>query len=119
MRDVQIVPPNGGQEINFRGAVIRRKASREDSGGAWAIGTGRQDAGFDNPRHVHDEPEAFFILRGSYVFYTENGETEAGAGSFVMIPSGAVHGFRTLEDNSELICVWPSEVERSFFSREL
>jgi len=119
MGEVRIVPPEGGQEINFRGAVIRRKASREDSGGAWAIGTGHQNAGFDNPRHTHVEPEAFFILRGRYAFYTQDGETEAGAGSFVMIPSGAVHGFRTLEDDSELICVWPSTVERSFFGAEV
>ena len=119
MGEVRIVPPNGGEEINFRGASIRRKASRADSEGAWAIGTGRQDAGFDNPRHTHDEPEAFFILRGRYAFYTDDGETEAGAGSFVMIPSGTIHGFRTLQDDSELICVWPSTVEHSFFGPEL
>jgi len=110
-----VIPPDGGDEINFRGATIRRKAARSDTNGAWAIGTGRQDAGFDNPRHTHDEAEAFFVTQGRYVFYAAEAEVEAGPGTFVFIPPGAVHGFRTEEDGSELICVWPTDVERNFF----
>ena len=112
---VVVVPTDGGDEISFRGAVIRRKASRADTDGAWAIGTGRQDSGFDNPRHTHDEFEAFFVVRGRYAFYTDEGEVNAGPGTFVLIPPGATHGFRTEEDDSELICVWPSDVEHNFF----
>lgn len=115
MADVRIVAPDGGEEIDFRGARIRRKASRADTGGAWAIGTGAQDSGFDNPRHVHDESEAFYVLRGRYAFYSSDEEVEAGPGSFIFIPPGAVHGFRTLVDDSELLCVWPSTVEDGFF----
>ena len=116
MSSVRIVLPGGGEEIDYRGARIRRKASRAETGGAWAIGTGAQDAGFDNPRHIHDEPEAFYVLRGRYAFYTADAEVEAEPGTFVFIPPGAVHGFRTLADESELMCVWPSTVEQSFFT---
>jgi mannose-6-phosphate isomerase-like protein (cupin superfamily) len=112
---VTLIPADGGDEIDFRGAIIRRKAARTDTDGAWAIGTGRQNAGFDNPRHTHDETEAFYVVRGKYSFYTEEGEVEAGPGAFVLIPPGAIHGFRTEEDGSELICVWPTDVERNFF----
>lgn len=114
---VRILSPAEGEEIDFRGATIRRKASRNETDGHWAIGTGGQNAGFDNPRHVHDEAEAFYVLRGRYSFYTESGEVEATPGTFVLIPPGAVHGFRTEEDASELLCVWPSDVERNFFDR--
>ena len=113
--EVIVIEPEGGEEIDFRGATIRRKAGRTDTEGHWAIGTGRQNAGFDNPRHVHDEAEAFFVLRGRYAFYKDNDEVQATAGTFVLIPAGAVHGFRTEEDDSELICVWPSGVEQNFF----
>ena len=41
-------------------ARITRKASRTETGGHWALGEARQDPGFDNPPHTHDEAEAFY-----------------------------------------------------------
>lgn len=112
---VLILGPEDGTTIDFRGALIRRKASRKQSGGSWAVGTGRQNAGFDNPLHTHDEPEAFYVLQGRYTFLTAEGSADAAPGTFVFIPPGAQHGFRTEEDGSVLFCVWPSTVEKSFF----
>lgn len=112
---VIILGPEDGTAIDFRGALIRRKASRKQSGGSWAVGTGHQGAGFDNPLHTHDEPEAFYILQGRYTFLTAEGSAEALPGTFVFIPPGAQHGFRTEEDGSALFCIWPSTVEKSFF----
>ena len=75
-------------------AHITRKASRTETGGHWAIGEARQDPGFDNPPHTHDEAEAFYVLEGTYTFYTDTDPAEGlGPGTFVFIPPGAVHGF--------------------------
>ena len=77
-------------------AHITRKAARTETGGHWAVGEARQDPGFDNPPHTHDEAEAFYVLDGSYTFYTDADPVEeVGSGTFVLIPPGAVHGFRT------------------------
>ena len=79
-----------------RQAHITRKASRTETGGHWALGEAWQDPGFDNPPHTHDEAEAFYVLEGSYTFYTDSDPAEGiGPGTFVFIPPGAVHGFRT------------------------
>lgn len=102
---VLILRPEDGTTINFRGALIRRKVSRKQSGGSWAVGTGQQDAGFDNPLHTHDEPEAFYVQRGRYTFLTAEGSVEAPPGTLVFIPPGAQHGFRTEEDGSTLFCI--------------
>ncbi len=112
---VVVLGPSEGDGIDFRGARVIRKAARADTGGHWSVGTGAQDAGFDNPLHTHDEPEAFFVLRGRYTFYSAEGDVEATAGTFVLIPPGAPHGFHTEEDNSQLLCIWPSTVETAFF----
>lgn len=106
-----IVLPMGGKE-----AHITRKASRADTGGHWALGEAMQDPGFDNPPHTHDEAEAFYVLDGTYTFYTDAAPVEdIGPGTFVFIPPGAVHGFRTGPEGGRLICLWPSTVESSFF----
>jgi quercetin dioxygenase-like cupin family protein len=97
-------------------AYITRKAARAETGGHWALGDAYQDPGFDNPPHTHDEPEAFYVLEGSYTFYTDAAPAEdIGPGTFVFIPPGAVHGFRTGPDGGRLLCVWPSTVEAGFF----
>lgn len=106
-----IVLPMGGLQ-----ARIVRKAARTETGGHWAIGEAWQDPGFDNPPHTHDEAEAFYVLEGSYTFYTETEPVEGiGPGSFVFIPPGAIHGFRTGPQGGRLLCIWPSTVESAFF----
>jgi quercetin dioxygenase-like cupin family protein len=106
-----IVLPMGGRQ-----AHITRKASRTETGGHWALGEAWQDPGFDNPPHTHDEAEAFYVLEGSYTFYTDSEPAEGvGPGTFVFIPPGAVHGFRTGPGGGRLLCLWPSAVENAFF----
>jgi quercetin dioxygenase-like cupin family protein len=98
-------------------AHITRKAARTETGGHWAVGEASQDPGFDNPPHTHDEAEAFYVLEGSYTFYTDaDSVEEVGPGTFVFIPPGAVHGFRTGPQGGKLICFWPSTVEAAFFN---
>jgi hypothetical protein len=49
-------------------AHIARKAARTETGGYWALGEAWQDPDFDNPRHTHDEAEAFYVLEGTYTY---------------------------------------------------
>jgi mannose-6-phosphate isomerase-like protein (cupin superfamily) len=106
-----IVLPMSGLE-----ARIVRKASRTETGGHWAIGEAWQDPNFDNPPHTHDEAEAFYVLEGTYTFYTDAEPVEGiGPGTFVFIPPSAVHGFRAGPRGGRLLCVWPSTVEAAFF----
>jgi quercetin dioxygenase-like cupin family protein len=114
--------PEDGDSIILRmgdhNAHITRLASRAETDGQWAVGVAWQDPGFDNPAHTHDEAEAFYVLEGSYTFYTSSAPAEGvGPGTFVFIPPGAVHGFRTGPEGGRLMCFWPSTVEASFFGR--
>lgn len=106
-----IMLPMGGLQ-----AHITRKAARTETGGHWAFGEAWQDPDFDNPPHTHDEAEAFYVLEGTYTFYTDaDPATGVGPGTFVFIPPGAVHGFRTGPEGGRLLCLWPSTVEAAFF----
>ena len=98
-------------------ARIMGKASRTATGGHWALGEAWQDPGFDNPPHAHDEAEAFYVLEGTYTFYTDSDPAAGiGPGTFAFVPPGAVHGFRTGPEGGRLLCLWPSAVGNAFFS---
>jgi quercetin dioxygenase-like cupin family protein len=104
--------------MGHRKAQITRLAGRSETGGHWALGEAWQEPGFDNPPHTHDEAEAFYVLEGDYTFYTDAEPAERlGPGTFVFIPPGAVHGFRTGPEGGRLLCVWPSTVEAAFFGQ--
>ena len=55
-----------------------------------------------------DQPVARSSLTGV-------GSEGVGPGTFVFIPPGAVHGFRTGPEGGRLLCLWPSTVEAAFF----
>ena len=106
-----IVLPIGQQR-----AHITRKAARTETGGHWALGRPGRTR-FRQPPHTHDEAEAFYVLEGVYTFYTDADPAEGvGPGTFVFIPPGAVHGFRTGPEGGRLLCIWPSTVEAAFFN---
>jgi quercetin dioxygenase-like cupin family protein len=53
-------------------------------------------AGPTPPAHVHaGHAEVFYVLEGTLRFQLEEGETVAGAGTWVVVPPGVTHTFRT------------------------
>lgn len=120
---VAIIGPGEGETIilpmDGLQAHITRKAARTDTGGHWALGEAWQDPGFDNPPHTHEEAEAFYVLEGSYTFYTDTEPVDdIGPGTLVFIPPGAIHGFRTGPEGGRLLCIWPPDVEATFFGAD-
>jgi hypothetical protein len=76
-------PGDGDSIVLAMGRTTRTSqgtAARTETGGHWAVGEAWRDPGFDNRSHTHDEAEAFYVLEGSYIFYTHGG-SEAAAGT--------------------------------------
>lgn len=89
---IAIIGPDEGRTYNVLGAQVR------------VCSSGRADqllfadhpvpAGYGVPLHVHrDEDELFYIVEGELTLLGKDGETVAGAGSFVHLPRGVPHGF--------------------------
>ncbi len=65
------------------------------------IETGERVAGGGPPLHIHrDCAETFVVLAGRYAMHLGDEEFDCPAGSFVYVPRGLVHTFRTLESGS-------------------
>lgn len=71
-------------------------ATGEQTGGALALVDEQAVRGEAVPLHVHrGDIESFYVLEGEVAFYLgEQAPVRAGAGAFVHVPAGAVHGFR-------------------------
>lgn len=57
------------------------------------------------PLHIHPEdPESFYVLEGEIAFYIDNkSPTIGGAGTFVHVPGGTVHGFKVVSETARYL----------------
>jgi mannose-6-phosphate isomerase-like protein (cupin superfamily) len=89
--------PGEGRQIDLGdGFAVAVKADEHGTGGVVSVLETEEPPGFGPPMHVHhDCAEAFYVLEGEYVMYLDEREVVCPAGSFIFIPRGARHGFRT------------------------
>jgi quercetin dioxygenase-like cupin family protein len=91
------VGPSEGRRIDLGdGFVVVVKADERDTAGAVSLLETHEPPGLGPPVHVHDDcAEAFYVLEGEYVMMLASEEVVCGPGSFVFIPRGAPHTFKT------------------------
>jgi len=88
--------PGEGDAIWFLDNFITVKASVRD-GARFGLIENSMPEGSHTPFHRHhDDDESFYILEGVMTLFLEGGKVvEARPGTFVRIPHGVAHGFRT------------------------
>jgi quercetin dioxygenase-like cupin family protein len=89
--------PGVGRPIDLgEGFAVTVKADERQTAGVVAVLETEEPSGFGPPLHVHhDCAEAFYVLEGEYVMYLDDDEVVCPAGSFIFVPKGVRHGFRT------------------------
>ena len=88
---------SGEGEVRWMGETSTRfLASGDQTGEAFALVDERAHRGESVPLHRHEEDmESFYVLEGEIAFYLgEEPAFRGGAGAFVHVPGGEVHGFR-------------------------
>lgn len=89
--------PGAGRSIDLgQGFAVAVKADEGLTGGVVSVLETQEPPGFGPPLHVHhDCAEAFYVLEGEYVMQLGEEEVVCGPGSFIFVPQGVPHGFRT------------------------
>lgn len=95
-REVQVHAPGEGEALWFLDNLLTIKASRV-GGSPFGLLENAMPADSHTPFHAHDrEDEAFYVLEGSMTVYLEGGrKVRATPGTYIHIPAGSGHGFRT------------------------
>ena len=97
-----VLRPGESRVIDLGGFEVLVHADGRDTSGQFSlIETGERVAGGGPPLHVHrDCAETFVVLAGHYAMHLGDEEFDCPAGSFVYVPKGLAHTFRTLEAGS-------------------
>jgi quercetin dioxygenase-like cupin family protein len=89
------VAHGAGTTYRARGGLYTLTSPAVYSGGAFSLWEGTNPPGTGVPPHIqHREDEAFYVLEGTYTFWTVDGVRELGPGSYLLAPRGVAHGFQ-------------------------
>lgn len=90
-----VLGPGEGTVLDLFGTKLSVKAADDVTGGAYSLIEATVDPGGLGPlphRHL-DREESFFVLEGEIDFKIDDGTIRGTAGSFLLVPRGAVHTF--------------------------
>lgn len=95
-RSLVVRGPGEGEGVWFLDNFLVTKACAAD-GSPYAVVEAAMPPGSETPLHRHhDEDEAFYVLEGAITYVVEGyAPLHAGPGTYVKIPRGLAHGFRT------------------------
>jgi quercetin dioxygenase-like cupin family protein len=95
-----------GQATWFLNTLVTMKADGAETGGAYCLMEHVVTAAGNPPPHVHrDEEEAFYVLDGELEVDVDGATMTATAGTFALVPRGAVHTFRVLTDTARVLVI--------------
>lgn len=115
MNDVEIVPARAGETLWFLDTLMEVKAGAAATDGKMAVLEQLAPPGSATPMHRHDNTdEHFYVLSGEVTFHGQGAGQRCGAGTFVAVPRGTVHGFRvtSAEPARLLVMSVPATFER-------
>ena len=112
-----LVPPGGGKKLWVTDELMTFKASGKDTGGAYALTDSTVPPQGGPPPHIHHrEDEAFWVLEGELEVFVGEDTFSVGAGSFVHLPRGVLHGYKNVGATPArfLTLIIPAGLEKFF-----
>ena len=111
-----LLGPGEGARVTALGSTYTTKTDGDDTAGAYSL-VEEDFWGDSTPLHAHTSAEeAFYVLSGRAAVWLDGAETQAGPGSFLVVPRGAPHALKRLSDEPVrmLTLVSPAGLQRFF-----
>jgi quercetin dioxygenase-like cupin family protein len=90
----------------FLNALHLLLANNDSGDGAYSLIHLTAPPGFETPYHLHHgEDEAFYVLEGELTVIRDGEKIVAGEGSYVYLPRGVPHGFRSSSDKDSRVLI--------------
>jgi quercetin dioxygenase-like cupin family protein len=86
---------------------------------AWSLMHTSAPRDIGPPPHEHDFAEAYYILSGSLRVTLDGSDTVLGAGDFLHIPGGTIHGFKGASEAPAQILIFQAPGDINDFFRDL
>ncbi len=108
-----VLGPGEGEAADLGVVRFTVKATSADTNGHYSLVEAGGAVGA-TPHVHHDREEAFYVIDGRVTFLAGDDRVTVEAGSFLVVPRGTMHGFRSEGDASLLIIHSPGGFERFF-----
>ena len=105
--------PGAGEGADFGAVRFSIKADSSHTNGAYSL-VEASGGVFATPHIHHTREEAFYVVDGRITFLAGEQTVEGTAGSFVLVPRGTMHGFRSDGVAKLVIIHSPGGFERFF-----
>jgi quercetin dioxygenase-like cupin family protein len=90
----------------FLNALHLLLADNKSEDGAYSLIHLTAPPGLETPYHLHHaEDEAFYVLEGELTVVRDGEKIVAGAGSYIFLPRGVPHGFRSTSDKDSRVLI--------------
>lgn len=90
----------------FLNALHLLLAHNESGDGAYSLIHLTAPPGLETPYHLHHvEDEAFYVLDGELMVIRNGEKIVAGPGSYIFLPRGVPHGFRSASDKDSRVLI--------------
>lgn len=112
-----VVKPDAGKVWNIFGLQIVGKIMSEETAGQYSVIMSHTPPKGGPPPHVHQhEDEAFYVLKGKYLFTCGKEKIEATEGTLVHLPRGIPHTFQNISDSTGVLLntITPGGFEQFF-----
>ena len=98
-------PAGGGETLDVLGTPMTFLATADDTGDAYEVVVVQAGPGGEPVPHRHPWQEFYLVLEGTLEVQIGARTHTAGPGSFVTIPSRALHSFRVLGEGARFLHV--------------
>lgn len=112
-----VVKPDAGKVWNIFGLKIVGKIMSEETAGHYSVIMSHTPPAGGPPPHVHQhEDEAFYVVKGTYLFTCGEEKIEAKEGTLVHLPRGIPHTFQNIGDSTGVLLntITPGGFEKFF-----
>lgn len=109
--------PGAARSIDVGGFEVIVHAETVDTDAAFSlIETAESTIGAGPPLHIHrDATESFYVIEGAYIMVVDGRETLCEAGSFVLVPRGTPHTFRSAAARSRKLNLYTPAAMVGYF----
>jgi mannose-6-phosphate isomerase-like protein (cupin superfamily) len=109
--------PGEARVIDLGGFTVTVLADAADTADAFSlIETSERGVDLGPPLHIHrDAVESFYVIDGAYWMVIDGEETRCEAGSFILVPRGVPHTFRSAAEGSRKLNLYTPAAMVGYF----
>ena len=105
-KDVEEIIPS---EPGVSGVKMRKVIAEKEGAKNFIMRVFEMESGGNTPLHKHDWEHEVFVLSGTGIVVSPEGEREINKGDVIFVPGGEEHQFKNKsKDKLEFICLIPT-----------